>query len=188
MTYSFEEINFNVKYISEDGTIPPVIPLDVYLPSLKSKHRLLINSINEQDNLTIDEKYQLYDEEVVKLRTSFEVTRNLEYSRIRVKQQADHSCTKGSSGGTKNCGWKYVNSPGDNMVTDRSTFYVSIAVSETIINDTNAGIRLQRSGKGRTYAIFSIYYVYSQADINGRVSNEWINLYNNMVKNEPPIE
>ena len=54
---------------------------------------------------------------MTKLKQDFKKTRIAEYQSIKKIESVSHSCTKGSSNGTKNCGSKYIKPPSNEFYT-----------------------------------------------------------------------
>lgn len=89
-----------------------VTPVNNYLPQLKDKHRIILEYIQGLPVGTpIEQRMQLYNIEIEKLKSQFSSTRKNEYSSKSVELSVEHSCTSSSSGGVKNCGFRCIGAP-----------------------------------------------------------------------------
>ena len=88
-----------------------VKPFESYLEIYKSQYNMIYSSIESRTDLTLSEKLQLLTTELNKIKSKFKSERKAEYESKSVELSVAHSCTKGFSGGKKDCGYKYVNAP-----------------------------------------------------------------------------
>lgn len=165
--------------------------LDYYKPAYKAKYTdILVWVEQNMENEPPSTRYAFIDAQVALLRNQFERERQLDYTSKTVVLSVDHSCTKGYSGGTKDCGWKYVgaNHPGIyTLVTDlrlegqakRYGVYSDGAV---------IGIKQSKSGKGRIYGRIFGTFKYRPNYISERLEEDSINLFANIIGESKNLE
>lgn len=94
-----------------------VKPLKDFLQPYKDKHRIILKAIEDRTDLTIAQKLVLYESEMSKQKEEFRAGRKVEYQSKSVVLSIANSCTSGSNGGVKDCGYVYVHAPNSNMYT-----------------------------------------------------------------------
>lgn len=165
--------------------------IDYYKPAYKAKYTdILVWVEQNMQNELPSTRFAFIDAQVDLLRGQFKAEREIDYSSKTVVLSVDHSCTKGSSGGTKDCGWKYVgaNHPGIyTLVTDlrlegqakRYGVYSDGAV---------IGIKQSKSGKGRIYGRIFGTFRYRPSYILEKIEEDSINLFANIIGESKNLE
>ena len=78
--------------------------------------------------------------------------REAEYQSKSIDLPVSHSCTKGSRGGTKDCGWKYVSPNHPSLYTTPDWLKMTSGRAKrtaVFSGGASAGIKQTKSGKGR---------------------------------------
>ncbi|MBM4168470.1 MAG: hypothetical protein FJ215_04865 [Ignavibacteria bacterium] len=179
------EAQANTSIVSQPWSESPtpgqsymVRPLLDYLPEYKDKHTILMRVVNES-GLPYEERIRLYEAEINKLRNQFSQARRAEYESKSEERSVGHSCTSKSSGGIKDCGWKFVVAPTEGMYTERGWTRVSgtdkgISISES---GERAGIRMTVAGKGRNAGTLHVIFRYKTDFVNTAVEKETSELF-----------
>jgi hypothetical protein len=156
--------------------------LSDFLQTYKDKHQIILKSV-EDTNLTITQKLMLYESEMGNLKEEFKVDRRAEYQSKSVKLSVAHSCTSGSHGGVKKCGYKYVLAP-KNMYT--RTNWVKVTGTNKGISigseGSFAGLNMTVAGKGTNSGTLTAIFRYKPESIAKLVDEETINLFNRIVE------
>ncbi|ELC7322395.1 MULTISPECIES: hypothetical protein [Stenotrophomonas] len=133
-------------------------PLDYYFVKFKGEHDVMRDAIKNDPDIPSSQKPVAYKERFEELQGRFKAERSTEYASQRAIVVQDHSCTKGSSGGTKKCGTKCASAPSPEWFTEASmveSLQENNAPNKrkaTIKPDGSAAcIYLQKSGKGRLF-------------------------------------
>lgn len=161
-----------------------VRPLSGFLQPYKDKHGIILKSIEDNPNLTITQKLVFYESEMSKLKEEFRSERRAEYQSKSVELSVTHSCTSGSSGGVKDCGYKYINAPNGNMYTRTDWIRVSGTNKGTTVaaDGSSAGLRMTVSGSGRNAGTLHATFRYRPESISTLVDKETVDLFNEIVK------
>lgn len=136
--------------------------LSDYVPKYKDKHRIVIKTIEQRTDLSLEEKLKLVVAEVNKLRKEFSTERTKEYENKEVTLSVEHSCTSESSGGKKDCKYKCVSAPAPGLVTSKDWNKVEGDNKGTTISEdrTTACLRMTVAGKGRNFGILKASFRY----------------------------
>ena len=93
-----------------------------------------------------------------------------QWEEVEVSSTKGHSCTKGSSGGTKDCGYKYTSAAPDGFANHAIT--TSGDGYRRIFNGTRGQIYLRKSGKGRLAGSVTAHWKLTPSEVNRRVSED----------------
>lgn len=161
-----------------------VKPTSDYLQTYKDKHRLVLNDIEGRDTLTLAQKLVLYEKEIAKLKDEFRTIRKNEYESKSTELSVTHSCTKGYSGGVKNCQWKEVSAPNSNMYTRKDWIRVEGTNKGTDVNadGSKATLLMTRAGRGRNVGTLYAIFRYRPENIAALIDKETTELFNQVVK------
>jgi hypothetical protein len=155
-----------------------VKPLTDFLPVYKDKHRIIVRAIEDRDDLSIEEKLQLYELEVGKLKTQFSSDRKAEYESKSIELSVGHSCTSSSSGGVKNCGWKCVTAPVEGLYTIKEWTRVEGTNKGVSVSANQACLKMTVSGSGRNSGTLFATFKYEPTFISTTTEKETISLFN----------
>ncbi|WP_414492968.1 hypothetical protein [Stenotrophomonas maltophilia] len=133
-------------------------PLDYYFVKFKGEHDVMRDAVKNDPAIPSNQKPRVYRERFEELQERFKTERSAEYAAQRATVVQDHSCTKGSSGGTKKCGTKCAIAPSSEWFTAPSMVQSleedgrpSPRVASTKADGSAACIYLQKSGAGRIF-------------------------------------
>lgn len=156
---------------------PP--PLSNYIAEYRDKRRVILEGIDRLPPGTpISERLAVYEREMGKLREAFRTSRRAEYAGINAERSVDHSCTKGSSGGVKNCGWKCTARPSSNVEPNPDTIRVEGDNKGTKIEGGSACLKMTRASRGRNYGILYVKYRYNPALLEQHLHADTTRLFN----------
>ena len=166
---------------AQDYSVKPVTD---FLQPYKDKHRIILKAIEDSTGLTIAQKLVLYESEMSILKEGFRTGRKEEYQSKSVELSVEHSCTSGSSGGVKNCYFKYIYAPNVNMYTRADWIRVEGTDKGTIVapDGSSAGLNMTVAGKGRNAGTLYATFRYKPESVSTLVDKETINLFNEIVK------
>ncbi|MEJ1139814.1 hypothetical protein [Stenotrophomonas sp. CCNWLW162] len=133
-------------------------PLDYYFVKFKGEHDVMRDAVKNDPTIPSNQKPRIYRERFEELQERFKSERSAEYAAQRAIVERDHSCTKGSSGGTKKCGAKCAEAPSSEWFTDPGMVQSlnedgtpASRRASTKADGSAACIYLQKSGKGRIF-------------------------------------
>lgn len=149
-------------------------PLRNHFSEYLSLHEIILETtIRNTDLPDYGARITAYREQLVRLKNDFREFREKEYKAISYEVSVPHSCTKGSSGGTKNCGCKHVSAPAQGMYTKPEWVRKEGGGGTKIAGDgSRASICLRKSGRGRIRGRLYARFKYSRQFINDKVSHE----------------
>lgn len=164
------DMDMNVSY--------EVSPLTNYVGEYRDRRRVILDAIERMPSSTpISERLATYDLEMKKLRESFVAARRAEYESKSYEGSVSHSCTSGSSGGKKDCGWKWVDSPSSDLETVPSSLRVVGTNKVTTVETSRAGLKMTVAGSGRNAGTLYITFKYKQGVIERRLNDEVAQLF-----------
>lgn len=161
-----------------------VKPFESYLEIYKSQYKMIYSSIESRTDLTLSEKLQLLTTELNKIKSKFKIERKAEYESKSVELSVTNSCTKGSSGGKKDCGYKYVNAPLPSFYTKPEWVRIEDTDKGRDIkaDGSSAGLRMTIAGKGRNEGTLFAVFRYRPEYIAVSVESDAENLFNLIIK------
>lgn len=181
ITYVILFLTYSVSVTAQDYSVKP---LTDFLQPYKDKHRIILKAIEDRTDLTITQKLLLYESEMSKLKEEFRTNRKTEYQSKVVELSVEHSCTSGSSGGVKKCGYKYVYAPNDNMYTRTDWIRVVGTNKGTTVapDGSSAGLNMTVAGKGRNAGTLYSTFRYRPESISTLVDKETVDLFNQIIQ------
>lgn len=161
-----------------------VKPLSDFLQPYKDKHRIILKAIEDRTDLSIAQKLVLYESEMSKIKEEFRAGRKVEYQSKSVNLSVNHSCTSGSSGGVKQCGYKYVYAPNSNMYTRTDWIRVEGTNKGTTVaaDGSSAGLNMTVAGNNRNAGTLFAAFRYKPESIYTLVDKETVDLFNQIVQ------
>lgn len=163
-----------------------VAPVTQYIGKYKDSRRIILEAI-QQSSLPIPERLALYEQEMEKLRVEFRAERRAEFQSKSVEVSQGHSCSSGSSGGVKNCGWKCASSPSPELYTLADWVKTSGTNKGVSVSDSQACIKMTVAGKGRNAGSITATFKYRPEVIASRVDNDTKELFN-LITDEMDID
>lgn len=153
---------------------PPV--LNTHVAEYRDKRRVILEAI-ERMNAPISERLAAYDREIGKLRDAFRAIRRTEYEAVDAERTVEHSCTKGSSGGVKDCGWKCTVSPSEDVHPIASTIWVKDTNKGTRIDGGAACLKMTRASQGRNWGRLHVKYRFKSDVLERRLNDDTKRLF-----------
>ena len=156
-----------------------VQPVVAYFPEYSGLYEVLLESTIRNPDMSTDERLRRFSEGLKKLREQFRTQRADEYkSKAWLSHWKSHSCTKGSSGGTKRCGWKYIDAPLPGMITKAGEVEHDGRGKVRIKNNgQRVGIYLEKSGRGKKKGKIRATFRFSNSYISGAVERDQEDLF-----------
>lgn len=160
-----------------------VKPLGDFLQTYKDKHRIILSDI-EASQLPLAEKLVKYEQEMSKLKNEFRTARKAEYESKSVVLSVEKSCTKGNSGGVKDCGWASVYAPNSDMYTRTDWIRVEGTNKGTGVSADGgfASLRMTRASAGRNAGTLFATFRYKPASVATLIDKETTDLFTQVVK------
>lgn len=165
------------------GDIPDVY---TYFATYDDKHNIIMSEINS-GNRTLTQRLKLYNKLMDSLKEAFKAERRIDYERVNITLSKKHTCTKGYSGGTKDCGTKYLHAPSDEFYTIEAwavTKYWDSGKPKKIVGTSisNQGrtlsIHLRKSGKGKNNRLVEATFRLTPESILTRLDNDTKTIFN----------
>lgn len=176
-------ILFLIAFIFSNLTIKAqeyaVKPIESFTTEYQGKHKIILDFVESRTDLPLQQRLTLYGNELAKLKKEFGDARKVEYSGKQTALSVEHSCTKGSSGGVKDCGWKNVSAPIVHLYTkDEWISVVGTNKGTKVENDgATASLRMTRASKGRNAGTLTAIYRYRPASILSLVESDTTELF-----------
>lgn len=156
-----------------------VQPYIAYLSDYKPYYKMAYTQIQLQ-NISLEEKQRLLNDEITKLKNKFRQERKAEFEGKLVELSVKNWCTSKSSGGKKNCGYKYVGAPIPPLYTTKSwTRVEGTNKGVTVAPDgSHAGLKMSVAGKGKNSGILFATFKYRPDYIAVKLDEDTNNLFN----------
>ena len=164
-----------------------VSPISRYVGPYKDARRIILEALERRTDLTIAQRLALYDEEMKKQRDKFAAERRAEYESKSASVGKEHSCTSGSSGGKKDCGWKCARSPDSDLYTTKSWVQTGGTIKGLKVDSGKACIKETVAGKGRNKGSVTAAFRYRPDVIDASVLEDTIDLFN-LITDDVEIE
>ncbi len=174
-------LGYSVDASAQDYAVQP---LSNFLQTYKDKHSIILSAVEARTDLTITQKLMLYESEITKIKEEFRTSRRSEYQSKSVQLSVSHSCTSGSSGGVKNCGYKCVAAPNSNMYTRVDWIKVDGTNKGTNVaaDGSSACLKMTVAGKGRNKGTLYATFRYNPDSISRLVDSDTTELFNQVIK------
>lgn len=137
--------------------------------------------LKDRADLSFPQKLALYEREITSLKDQFATERAKEYQALEVTLTADHTCRGRPSGTAKNCGFKCVERPNENMyTTDEWITYTGDSMGE-LKNEAKACLKLEARGKGNEEGRVSAVFKYRTSYIEYKIAKDADALFNSFL-------
>tara|TARA_R110002111_G_scaffold119225_2_gene182128 strand:+ start:520 stop:1098 length:579 start_codon:yes stop_codon:yes gene_type:complete len=156
-------------------------PMDGYQTQYQSKWTALVANLKDRADLSFPEKLALYEREITSLKQQFGAERSKEYQSMTVTLTADHACKGRPSGTAKNCGYKCVERPNENMYTTDDWITYTGDSKGQIKNEAKACLKLEARGSGKTEGRVSAVFKYRTSYIDYKVAKDADELFNSFL-------
>lgn len=171
----------NAQEIQKEYEVKPYM---AYLSEYKPYYEMAYSQIESNLNLSLAEKLKRLNEEISKLKDKFRKARKEEFESKSAKRSVSHSCTKGNSGGVKNCGYKYVSAPSAAFYTTKEWISVEGDNKGTIVSGdgSSAGLKMTRAGRGRNAGVLYAVFKYRPDYMVVTTEEDTDKLFNNVIQ------
>ncbi len=161
-----------------------VKPYMAYLSEYKPYYEMAYSQIESNPDLSLAEKLKRLNDEISRLKDKFRKVRKAEFESKSTKLSVSHSCTKGSSGGVKDCGYKYVSAPSPAFYTTNEWISVKGDNKGTVVSNdgSSAGLRMTRAGRGTNAGVLYAVYKYRPDYIELTVEEDTDKLFNKVIQ------
>ncbi len=134
----------------------PLPNLNSHIDRYSAEYTTHYDSVISDDSLSAGEKFRSIRDKIKAIEKSVGKDLLKAYQSHYVSGERGHSCTKGNSGGTKDCGSKCLVPPShEYFVETKNTWKKHYKPDSKPDNDGyTVWVHLQRSGKGRTFREF----------------------------------
>ncbi|MBT3506074.1 MAG: hypothetical protein HN475_09990 [Piscirickettsiaceae bacterium] len=136
-----------------------------------AKWTSLVSELEVRTDLSFVQKLVMYEEEVNKLKEQYKEQRVAEYNDDEVTVTAEHQCKGRPAGSTRNCGYRCVERPNEDMYTTAEWTMFTGDYMKEVVNEEKACFKLEASGnvskQGSVTAVFKYrknYIVYRTSD------------------------
>lgn len=160
------------------------VPLDNYKVEYRSQWQQLLNKVEDENGLSFIEKLAIYQPGIDQLKQQFIKQRRNDYQMISVDLSAHHSCRGRPSGTAKNCGYKCVERPNENMFTKDEWVKIDGDVMDEIRNEAKACIKVIIRGTGKNEANVTATFKYRNSYIDYKVAEDANTLFNQLLSEE----
>ena len=156
-----------------------VKPITSFTTEYQGKHKLILNYIESRNDLNLQQRLTLYGNELTKLKNEFLEVRKADYTEKRTRLSVRHTCTKGSSGGVKDCGWNCVSAPIAYLYTTADQISVEGDNKGTRIDGdgANACLHMTRAGKGKNDGTLTAIFRYRPESILSLLEKDTADLF-----------
>ncbi|MDH7444797.1 hypothetical protein [Aquimarina sp. 2201CG14-23] len=139
-------------------------PLPSYFDEYKLKRDLILLEVAQRTDLSVDERYELFFDEIHKLTNRFFKIRVNDYKVVKITVSKGHSCTSDQPGNVKDCGWKCVVAPRPFMFIYDNQVNVVGDNKGVKIYGTKACLKMTVAGRGRNAG--TIYATFKYPSVN----------------------
>ena len=156
-----------------------VKPIASFTTEYQGKHSILLNYIESRTDLNLQQRLTLYGNELNKLKNEFRSIRKLEYSDKQISLSVAHSCSKGSSGGVKDCGWNSVSAPIVHLYTTTAWISVEGTNKGTMVDEsgTTASLHMTRASQGVNKGTLTAIFRYRPESILSLLEKDTTELF-----------
>jgi len=155
--------------------------MESYQTQYHAKWTSLVSELKDRADLSFPQKLALYEREITSLKDQFATERAKEYQALEVTLTADHTCRGRPSGTAKNCGFKCVERPNENMyTTDEWITYTGDSMGE-LKNEAKACLKLEARGKGNEEGRVSAVFKYRTSYIEYKIAKDADALFNSFL-------
>ncbi len=157
--------------VAAQETIAPQ-SMSGYKTQYQAKWSSLVSELKDRADLSFPQKLALYEREITSLKHQFAAERAKEYQALEVTLTANHVCKGRPSGIPKNCGFKCVERPNENMyTTDKWISFSGDSMGE-LQNEAKACLKLEARGRGNKEGSVSAVFKYRTSYIDYKVAQD----------------
>lgn len=171
-----EDLQFKMVPQSRKIKIPEEMIVEDWAFYLAEYDAAYHSMISDTESLPEPSRSDMRRIRINEIKDDFVTKRTAEFESKKHFKSVSHSCTKGyRGGGTKDCGWKYVNSPHPEIYTRNDLLKVVSGKAKKVRalnNGSSAGIYQSKSGKGRIAGTLTATFVYRPQYIKKNVSKD----------------
>ncbi len=155
--------------------------LEEYSQSYKDKHTIISKEIQNNSDLSFNEKLTLYSSEISKLKEEFRKKRISEYQSKTAALAKRHKCYGTHVRKSTDCGYKYIKAPNDDMYTQEDWIEVKgIDKNQLVIDTTSVAVKMKVNGKAKMEATIYAKFKYIPERIVAIVDQETTDLFSSM--------
>lgn len=161
-----------------------VKPVRDYLTEYKTKYKIILNDIMNRTDFSTAQKKDSLDKELNILKNNFIKVRTAEYKSKTVTLNKAHSCTSVTSGGVRDCGYKYIDAPVAGMYTTKSLSHIQGDDKGMYISPdgTKVGIYMTVAGNHRNRGTLIAKFIYKPEFIEISAEKDQTTLFNQFTK------
>ncbi len=155
-----------------------------YQAIYKAKWSSLVASLEKRNDLSFVQKLAAYEQEVNKLKKQYAQERMGEYNDSEVTLSVDHECRGRPGGSTKNCGYRCVERPNEDMYTKPEWVTFSGDYMKEIINEEKACFKLEAKGNMRKQGTVTAVFKYRNSFVEYKTLDDATELFDSFTKAE----
>ena len=161
-------------------TVPSV---ETYFAEYRDKHKILMRDVDAQGG-TFPERIARYEAGKKILEDDFRSRRKAEYDAAKQKVKTEHSCTSGSSGGVKDCGWKCAKAPSADAYTKAEWVAFTGPDKGRTVVAAQACVRMKVSGRGRNAGSVTAVFRFRPAAVTAGVERDVKELFDRIAQHQ----
>lgn len=148
----------------------------------KAKWSTLVSSLEQRDDLTFVEKLAIYDQEITALKQDYAQAKIGEYRDNEVTITVEHECKGRPAGSTKNCGYRCVERPNEDMYTTEEWVTFNGDAMGTIVNEEKACLKLEAKGNVKKVGSVTAVFKYRNSFVDYKVADDASELFSSFLK------
>ena len=156
--------------------------VDEYQNIYKAKWTSLVESLEQRTDLSFVQKLATYEQEVSKLKKQYAQERMGEYNDSEVTLSVDHDCKGRPSGSTKNCGYRCVERPNEDMYTKPEWVSFSGDYMKEIINEEKACFKLEAKGNIQKEGTVKATFKYRNSFVDYKTVDDATELFDSFTR------
>ncbi|MFT7234918.1 MAG: hypothetical protein ACI9QV_000488 [Methylophagaceae bacterium] len=146
--------------------------LDIYKAHYGQRWTSLVSGLENRSDLSFAQKLAHYEQQIGIVKQQFSKERIQEYQQQSITLKVEHKCKGRPSGTAKNCGFKCVERPNENMyTTEKWVIYTGDEMGKTL-NEAKACLKLEVRGAGKNEGTVSATYKYRPSYIDYKVADD----------------
>ncbi len=153
-----------------------------YQAIYKAKWTSLVESLEQRTDLSFVQKMGAYEQEVNKLKKQYAQERMGEYNDSEVTLSVEHACKGRPSGSTKNCGYRCVERPNEDMFTKPEWVTFSGDYMKEIINEEKACFKLEAKGNTQKQGIVTATFKYRNSFVDYKTIDDATELFDSFTR------
>ena len=158
--------------------------VEEYQAIYKTKWTSLVDSLEHRTDLTFLQKMARYEQEVNKLKKQYAEERMGDYNDSEVTLSVEHQCKGRPSGSTKNCGYRCVERPNEDMYTMPEWVTFSGHYMKEIINEEKACFKLEAKGNRQKQGMVTATFKYRNSFVGYKTIDDATELFDSFTKAE----